>query len=112
MIRRLIFAFGIVAAASAVTGLLYAGEPDAGSSAASTSAQATVPPKSKAGTPETGSAAPAPATAEAEALHKALSSLVAGDSDEERNEHEALVSFYEARGYAPLWLTPAGGLTP
>ena len=48
---------------------------------------------------------PTPAPAEAEALRKALSSLPAGASDEERNERAALISFYESRGYAPLWLT-------
>ncbi len=53
-----------------------------------------------------------PAAVEQEALRKALSALPAGDSDEERNEHSALVSFYESRGYAPLWLAPHAGLTP
>jgi murein L,D-transpeptidase YcbB/YkuD len=54
---------------------------------------------------------PAAASAEAEALRKALSTLPAGASDEERNEHAALVSFYEARGFAPLW-TAQAGFTP
>ncbi len=49
---------------------------------------------------------PAVAPAEAEALRKALSSLPDGASDEERNERAALISFYESRGYAPLWLKP------
>ena len=57
--------------------------------------------------PASNAAAQAPATPEAEALHKALSALAAGQTDEERNEHAALLSFYEARGYAPLWLTSA-----
>ena len=55
---------------------------------------------------------PAAAPAEAEALRKALSSLPAGASDEERNEHAALVSFYESRGFAPLWTAPQAGFTP
>ena len=54
----------------------------------------------------------APATPEAEALHKALSTLAAGQTDEERNEHAALLAFYEARGYAPLWLTAQNTFTP
>ncbi len=49
---------------------------------------------------------PEAAPADAEAFRKALSSLPAGVSDEERNEHAALVLFYEGRGYAALWLTP------
>ena len=55
---------------------------------------------------------PAAAPAEAEALRKALSSLPAGASDEERNERAALVSFYESRGYAPLWIALGAGFTP
>ncbi len=57
-------------------------------------------------------AASAPATPETEAMRSAISSLAPGDNDEERNERAALVSFYEARGHAPLWLTAAGGFTP
>ncbi len=56
--------------------------------------------------------APAAAPAEAESLRKALSSLPAATGDEERNEHAALVSFYEARGFAPLWAAPQTGFTP
>ena len=58
--------------------------------------------------PKTTAAAPA----EAEALRNALSSLPAGTSDEERNERAALVSFYESRGYAPLWTALGAGSTP
>ncbi len=54
---------------------------------------------------------PVAAPAETEALRKALSSLPAGDNDEERNEHAALVSFYEGRGFAPLWTTPQAAFT-
>jgi len=56
--------------------------------------------------------APAAASAEAEALRKALSGLSAGPSDEEQNEHAALTSFYEARSFAPLWTAPQAGFTP
>ncbi len=49
---------------------------------------------------------PAASSAEAQALQKALSSLPDGDSDEERAERAALLSFYEARAYAPLWFDP------
>ena len=41
-------------------------------------------------------------------MRKALSALAAGQTDEERNERAALLAFYEARGYAPLWLDPQG----
>jgi len=112
MIRTLIFALGIAAAASATTGLLHAGQPDAANSAAPAAAYGAVPPKSAGEAPLAGAIAPAPAMPQAEALRKALSGLAAGASDEERNERAALLSFYEARGYAPLWLTPEGGLTP
>ena len=73
--------------------------------AAGTDASASEPPAAAAITQ-------APATPEAEALRKALSTLAAGETDEERNEHAALLAFYEARGYAPLWLTSQGALTP
>jgi murein L,D-transpeptidase YcbB/YkuD len=57
----------------------------------------------------------APAAADAPAadvLRQKLVALQAGDSDEERNEVAALLSFYEARGYGPLWTSSAGALTP
>jgi len=54
---------------------------------------------------------PAAAPAETEALRKALSNLPAGDNDEERNEHAALVPFYESRGFAPLWTTRHAAFT-
>ena len=40
----------------------------------------------------------------AAALRKAIASLPEDGSDEERNEHAALASFYEARRFAPLWI--------
>ena len=52
---------------------------------------------------------PAASSAEAQALLKALTNLPAGNSDEEKNERAALVSFYESRGYAPLWLESPEG---
>ena len=57
-------------------------------------------------------AAQAPASPEAEALRKALAAMPEGQTDEERNERAALLAFYEARGYAPLWLTPLGVPSP
>ncbi|MGO8954808.1 MAG: L,D-transpeptidase family protein [Rhodomicrobium sp.] len=112
MIRRFIFAFGVLAVASATAGLLHAGQPDAAKNAAPVAVAEAIPSKSASEAPLAGAIAPAPATPQAEALRKALSSLAAGDSDEERNERAALMSFYEARGYAPLWLRPESGLTP
>ncbi len=57
-------------------------------------------------------AAQAPVAPEAEALRKALAAMPEGRTDEERNERTALLAFYEARGYAPLWLTPQSAPTP
>ena len=71
-----------------------------------------IPAKSASEPPAANAVAQAPATPEAEALRKALSTLAAAQSDEERNEHAALATFYEARGYAPLWLTSHGVPTP
>ena len=65
-------------------------------------------PASEPQQPGANAIAQAPATPGAEALHKALSALAAGKTDEERNERAALLAFYEARGYAPLWLDPQG----
>jgi L,D-transpeptidase YcbB len=92
MVRWLILGFGVVLAGYAAVSL-----------------QAPAPataPKTKA------NQAAAPLAPKAEALRKALTAPAAGDTDEERNEHAALLSFYEARGFAGLWLTEAGALTP
>ncbi len=51
-------------------------------------------------------------TAEAEALKRALLALPEGSSDEEHNERAALLSFYEGRAYAPLWLDAQAHFTP
>ncbi|MGO9547068.1 MAG: L,D-transpeptidase family protein [Rhodomicrobium sp.] len=110
MIRRLIFAFGVVAASSIAT-VSAGSEQPAGMTAATAVPAAT--PASKSGEMALSpSAIPAPASPYAEAMRAALSGVAAGDTDEERNEHTALASFYEARAYAPLWLTPEGSLTP
>jgi L,D-transpeptidase YcbB len=93
MIRRLIIASGAVAAALLATGPLRAESP------AATETAAPIPPAAPAAAPE------------AAALRSALSALAAGTTDEERNEHADLASFYEKRGYAPLWLTASGELT-
>ncbi len=51
-----------------------------------------------------------PATPGQDVLRQAVSALPAGGSDEERNERAALISFYETRHYAPLWLGAEGKL--
>ncbi len=104
MISRLVFAAAAFAAASATTVSLRAEEqPPVQQSAVSPAPAQTAneAPLAKTGTEVS-------ASAEAEALHKALPALAAGETDEERNERTALVSFYEARNYVPLWLTPEG----
>lgn len=53
---------------------------------------------------------PEPVTPGQEALRQTVSALPAGGGDEERNERAALVSFYETRHYAPLWLDAEGKL--
>jgi len=106
---------GIAVAALAVASLaaapLWAEQPG--------DAQGVTPAANAPTSPETQprEAQPAPAsetllTPEAVALRAALAALDTGETDEERNEHAALVSFYEARSYAPLWLAPSGGLMP
>ncbi len=128
MMCRFMCAFGAVALAACATAPSRAEEPAvttsvatpaSDASTASNSAAEPAAPGATVATPITSQAAPqetktavaAPAP-EAEALQKALAALPAGDTDELRNEHAALLSFYEGRDYAPLWLTPAGGLTP
>jgi L,D-transpeptidase YcbB len=113
MVRRLILGFGVVLAASAAVPSLNAGE------LAATGSVTATPETSLPATPEP---APGPGVqagiastllpAEAEALRKALAALAAGATDEERSEHAALLAFYETRGFAALWLTEAGALTP
>jgi murein L,D-transpeptidase YcbB/YkuD len=100
MVRRLILGFGVVLAASAAMENLLAEEPARSESVATA--------------PETAQAAnaAAPLAPEAEALRKALAALPAGDTDEDRSEHGALLAFYETRSYAPLWLTEAGAPAP
>lgn len=103
MIRRI--ALAAAAVASLATGSLRAEQPGEVKQEQASSVPDAQPPEA---TPAT----VAPETAEAEALRTSLSALAAGETDEERNEREALASFYEARGYAPLWLTPRGDLSP
>ncbi len=111
MIRRLIFAAGAFTVAFAASGLLRAEEQPAAQQGAASPAPEALPAK-PASEPAAASAAPqAPVTPEAEALRKAFAALPAGQTDEERNEHAALLAFYEARGYAPLWLASQGVLT-
>jgi murein L,D-transpeptidase YcbB/YkuD len=43
-----------------------------------------------------------------EAVRRRLAGLAEGTNDEERSERSALVTFYEARGDAPRWMTPSG----
>ncbi|MGB9026868.1 MAG: hypothetical protein WCC40_13030, partial [Rhodomicrobium sp.] len=112
MIRRLIFAAGALTVAFAPLGSLRAQEPQVREQSVASPLSAATPAESASVAPAAKAVTEAPASPEAEALHKALSGLAAGDTDEERNERAALESFYEARNYAPLWLTPAGGSTP
>ncbi len=112
MIRRLIFVAGTLAAAFGTTPLLQAGEQQPGSLSAASPALEAIPAKPASEAPAAKTAAEAPIPPEAEALHKALTALAPGETDEERNERAALLSFYEARNYAPLWLAPDGGSTP
>ncbi len=112
MIRRLVFALGAVSAVSVATVQLKAEQPAVTNTGAPSGSSERIDPAKSAAEPvATGPVIPAQATPEAEALRNALSRLAAGDTDEERNEHAALLAFYEARGYALLWLTPAGVLT-
>jgi L,D-transpeptidase YcbB len=101
MVRWLILGLGVVLAGYAVMVSPLAPAPEAFGPH-----QSTTGPKTKAND------AAAPLAPKAEALRKALTALAAGDTDEERNEQAALLSFYEARGFAALWLTEAGALTP
>lgn len=112
MIRRLVLASGAAAALLVAAGPLRAQQAPVTESVAPPSPAAPAAPQSEAGTPGTERAVvPTPAAPEAEALRAALAGLAAGNSDEERNEHADLTAFYEARGHAPLWLTPAGALS-
>ena len=101
MVRWLILGFGVVFAGYGAMVSLLAPAPEA-----------SAPPQSTAGPKTNASHAVAPLAPKAEALRKALTALAAGATDEERNEHAALLSFYEARGFAALWLTEEGALTP
>jgi murein L,D-transpeptidase YcbB/YkuD len=108
MVRRLILGIGVSLVVFAVAEPLLAEE--AAKIESTAPAPQASPPSKAADGPEAKAAMPlAP---EAEALRKALAALAARDSDEERNEHANLLSFYEARAYAPLWLTGTGEPTP
>src|ERR1700733_9279568 len=112
MIRKLIFVFGAVAVAAVTTGPLRAEELDTAKNVVAASPEESTASQTAAEPPMASPTAAPAASAEAEALRIALSSPDAGNSDEERNESAALISFYESRNYEPLWLMPAGGLTP
>ncbi len=112
MIRKLIFAFGAMVVAAVATGPLRAQQLDATTNVASPGPETPVPSIPAADQAAKSPTAEAPAPPEAEALRQALSRLAPGASDEERNERAALVSFYETRGFAPLWLTSSGALNP
>jgi murein L,D-transpeptidase YcbB/YkuD len=105
MIRRRALSLGCLAILALAIGPLRADEPN--SLLPSESAM----PPSGILAPEAGSNTSLQ-TPEAAALRAFLSNLGIGESDEERNERAALVSFYGARGHVPLWLTPTGGFTP
>lgn len=112
MICRLVFAAGALTAAFATMGVLRAEEQPPAQQSTVAPAPGPAPANLTAEAPAAGAVAPAPAMPGAEALHKALSALAAGETNEERNEHAALLTFYESRNYQPLWLTPQGALTP
>jgi L,D-transpeptidase YcbB len=104
-------ALGAVAIAVIATAPLRAEE----TGAASATPLPQSPPALTSALPAAQSTAESPVVATAEtpeALRKRLAGLEPGGSDEERAEHAALVSFYEARGYAPLWLTGSAVLSP
>src|SRR5208337_1075245 len=104
MIHRVIFAFGALAAASIAAAPSNAQQPAQTESGAAPVPQATgSSPVAVPSATATTQIAP-----EAAALHNVLSTLPAGNTEEERSEHAALSSFYEARAYALLWLTVAG----
>ncbi len=108
MIRWL--TLGVVATALVATMPLRAEE----TGAASTSPPPQLPPAETGAIPAAQSPAESPAVAAdptSEALSKRLAGREQGSTDEERAEHAALVSFYEARRHAPLWLTSPEGLS-
>jgi murein L,D-transpeptidase YcbB/YkuD len=110
MMSRLIFAAGALAAVAMAFGVSHAEEPVASENLPAQTAGQKSPPAPATGAPAVNS--PAPETPEGQALQKALSDMAAGASDEDKAEHAALVAFYQARAYAPLWLAADGALTP
>jgi murein L,D-transpeptidase YcbB/YkuD len=115
MIRTLIYASGVMALTFAPVVPLHAEQtPVAENAAAPATPSESVPSSQPAAGPPSAPppAAPAPLSPQAEALRSAVNGLPAGTNDEERNERTALVSFYETRGWTPLWLTSQGELTP
>jgi murein L,D-transpeptidase YcbB/YkuD len=108
MIRWL--TLGVVATALVATMPLRAEE----TGAASASPPPQPPPAETGAIPAAKSPAESPAVAAdptSEALRKRLAGREQGSTDEERAEHAALVSFYEGRRHAPLWLTSPEGLS-
>lgn len=98
MIRKLVY---LLAAAAAAFAANPSPAEDAASPQVSEAPAAAQPPAEQ----------KAPLLPEGEALRKVLSNLPPAQTDEERNEQAALGAFYEARGYALLWLTASGTLT-
>ncbi len=103
---KVILALGALTVAFAAAGQSWAQTPQTANGASPPA-----PEPAAASKPSEPVPAAQPETAEAQALRKVLSNLPAGNNDEERNERAALLSFYEKRNYAPLWVTPAGTLT-
>src|SRR5213078_2094637 len=102
MIRWL--ALAVVAAAAIATAPLHA--EDTNAARATEPAQSAPAVTSALPTPQSPAERPAAQPdATQEALRKRLAALEQGTTDEERAEHAAIVSFYEARKLAPLWLT-------
>lgn len=112
MIRGLILTLGALAAAAIATGPLRAQQPLAASGVVpATTSALPKPVKPAEELPAANASTAIPEPPEAAALRSALGGLDPGSTDEERNERAALVTFYEERAYAPLWLAP-DGLTP
>ncbi|HZV21663.1 MAG TPA: L,D-transpeptidase family protein [Hyphomicrobiales bacterium] len=112
MNRKLAIGLALFVAAFVSTASFSAEQPEVSAAVAAQLAGGPAGEKQPSETLAPGAANSAPAAAEAKALEAAIAGLPPGNTDEERNEREALASFYKARAYAPLWVTASGQLTP
>jgi murein L,D-transpeptidase YcbB/YkuD len=87
-------------------------EPEAGASAADRApaepAAATQAPEAPPSAQATASAVLDPETPAAQAIKRKLDASPADGTDEEKNERAALIEFYGARRFAPLWMEAKG----